>query len=231
MRHFAVVRHVARRSIVAGLITLIVLFSPTVLAFTDQSAHAQGTPTHLRQPLALGPQQLLDASIQYSGGDVLLYRNGQSKLVAKGDRARLNPLFAQFGSVSPDGRHLLYVAASGQDFRNVTFTVVDLATLNKTVVTRIPSGFWVHSPRWSPDSRQLIYVKANAGTFAPEIWIEDISSHHARAVATGGALTHRSLEGFIANAPGWSADGNSIVFYDSAFQPTVQWSVSIGSGT
>jgi hypothetical protein len=114
--------------------------------------------------------------------------------------------------------------------RNATITTVNLTTFTKRVIAKLGNTFWIHKPLWSPDSSQILYVNQNASTFAPEVWVMAANGAHRRLAVTGGALTHRSLEGFEKLAPQWSADGKSILFYDSAYKPTGGWLVSLATG-
>jgi hypothetical protein len=184
----------------------------------------------LTSPVAVGVQALPGATVQFVGNEVRLTLNGATRVVATDDPARLDPLFAQFAVVSPDAKTLVYLTASGEDFLNTSFTKVNLSTLAKSVIAKFPSNYWVHAPRWSSDSKHLAYVMQDPRTGVPQVWIMDAGGNHAHMVATGGALTAHSMEGFLANAPSWSADDKSIVFYDSAFQPTQQWVVSVAIG-
>jgi peptidase C39-like protein/WD40 repeat protein len=215
------------RVLVQGLTVFAAVLFATGSPFT--TLPSVQAATHVGADLALS--RTTDATITYAGSAVQLAMNGMMRTVATDEPRRMHPLFAQYASVSPDGTTLLYITADALDFSNTTFTLVNLRTLQKHIVASLGNQFWVHAPRWSPDSQRILYVRAHVTTLAPEIWMLDASTAKSRFVFAGGALTHRSLEGFEQNAPNWSADGRSIVFFDSAYKPTKEWSIAVVSGS
>lgn len=176
-------------------------------------------------------QDFRGALATFVGNQVrLTTTSGITVSVATDDATRMNPLFTQLASVSPDGNRLLYVTGDTEAMRNAVVTVVNLKSFVKQNIANLGDSFWIHAPLWSPDSSHILYVLQNTTTLAPEVWVMTATGADRRLAASGGALTHTSLEGFAALAPRWSTDGSSIVFDDSAYRPTTQWSVSLATG-
>lgn len=224
-----------RRRLLPGAIALVIivgaLASPLVAQAAPRSVSSVSPGVSAGTSLvAVGAQAFAGARVTFSANQVRLTINGTTRTVATDTPARLDPLFAQLATVSPDGSTLLYVTGDGESMQNATFTTVNLTTLHRQVIAQLGNTFWIHAPRWSPDSKSIAYGRENLATYAPELWVMDATGAHQRLVATGGSLTHRSFEGREANAPSWSADGKSLVFYDSAYKPQTQWSVSVATG-
>lgn len=197
---------------------------PLLVQAAPHDAHSSG----LSDPLP--PTSTQGTRVTFVGTQVRLSMNGVTRTVATDTAARLNPLFAQLASVSPNGATLLYVTGIGEDMRDTIFTTVNLRTLRKQVIAKLGNTFWIHAPRWSPDSTQILYARENLTTFAPQLWVLNANGTNQRLVMTGGALTHYSFEGRMNKAPSWSADGKSITFFDSAYTPKTQWTVSLATG-
>lgn len=189
---------------------------------------ALAAPITLAAPVA-APKGYQGTTVRYVGNQVQLALNGTTTTVATDNPKRLDPMFAQLASVSPDGWTLLYVTADSEDMSNTALTTVNLKTQHTQVIASFGHSFWVYAPRWAPDGSRILYTQQST-TFNPQLWVMNATGAKAHMVTTGGPLTHTSYEGRVDRKPQWSADGKSIIFYESAYKPTKQWTVNVATG-
>lgn len=124
---------------------------------------------------------------------------------------------------SPDGRSIAYVAQNKEtawDRGSHSVVIQDLASGNtRQLQIAGLSHLAVVSPRWSPDSRQLL-VRGSDITNREGLFVVDVAT---------GALRVAVLLGPV-NRFDWSADGDSIV-YGRKFQQIVSREIATGRET
>ena len=127
----------------------------------------------LRVPTAVAPdrfdvKQLRWVNVSPSGDTVIFSALGYlyARALPNGTPRRLttqNDHFEFFPSFSSDGKFIVYVAWS--DTTQGTVRKLDLKTGNETTITA-QSGKYL-TPRFSPDGRAVVYVKAKGGYLTP----------------------------------------------------------------
>lgn len=93
-----------------------------------------------------------------------------------GEMRELSPDLARFGSPrwAPDGRSLS-VAGTDHDNRAGVFRV-DAQTGAVSPIVRLDSGFEVHSQRWTPDGRRLLYTAGARPWKAAAVFVHDFET-------------------------------------------------------
>ena len=112
---------------------------------------------------------------------------------------------------SPDGTALLYTAASG---------LVQLSLQNSATrsLTEAPPSSQDWGPAFSPDGRQLLFVRSGDTDFSDQLLV---------IPANGGEPTQIASEhARILGPPQWSADGQSIIFASGRGSHPGLWRVS-----
>ncbi|QEI06575.1 S9 family peptidase [Pigmentiphaga aceris] len=108
--------------------------------------------------------------------------------------------------------------------REMRLFMIDAASGEATPLTDGP--FDVKAARWSPDGKQLVYVRTREGDMShrTDVWVMDTDGHHARQLTTDHAQVLYPL---------WSPDGRWIVFAgtieegDAKVRP---WLIEVASG-
>ena len=97
---------------------------------------------------------------------------------------------------SPDGRKIAYVSF---EKRHAAIYISDLATGNRTLITRFPgiNG----APAFSPDGNKLALVLSKGGS--PKIFIMDLRTRQLMQITQGWAID---------TEPDWAPDGKSLIF-------------------
>jgi len=103
-------------------------------------------------------------------------------------------------SFSPDGHWLAYVT-----FDNILWRSRVDGT-QKLKLTSTSSEFFVNSPQWSPDGKQIAF---SGGDPSQAFRLYVIS-------ADGGTSRPLPVAEFSVQSPTWMPDGNSVVFYDAS---------------
>lgn len=151
-------------------------FAAVVMAANAGSiVHASPAP----KPMP-AQRSYVGALATFVGNQVRLTSDGVTVTVATDSAKRLNPMFAQLASVSPDGTTLLYVTGDGESMRNATMTTVNLTTGKQRVIAQLGNTIWIHQPKWSPDSKQILYENQNPITLAPDIWALSVTGANRR---------------------------------------------------
>jgi dipeptidyl aminopeptidase/acylaminoacyl peptidase len=112
--------------------------------------------------------------------------------------------------VSPDGSRVAYVRVSVNDKKdgyNTSIWIVATATSETRQLTNGPRD---NTPRWSPDGKYLVFVRAPEASGRPEP-----PQLHMLSMAGGEPFKFTSLPRG-ASGPQWSPDGKIIAFYNSA---------------
>jgi len=100
--------------------------------------------------------------------------------------------------------------------------------LDRSTITRLTSGSdWDHAPQWSPDRRQIAFVRQtpNSGAWTSSLWLMNADGSYAHGF-TGGGMGPYGGMGFS-----WSPDGTRFaLFVGTSFSilnldgsPVVTW--------
>ena len=121
--------------------------------------------------------------------------------------------FDDQGVLSPDGKRLAFV--STRSGGTAAIWLMDLASKTSTLLTKHPSGHF--RPSWSPSGEWIAFTSdrdAQPGDY-PGQW-EHLQSTGIYIVRPNGKDLRRLTrkDGF-AGSPTWSADGKSILFYET----------------
>jgi len=98
---------------------------------------------------------------------------------------------------SPDGRSIAFSTQAG-------ICLVSLQNTHLHLLTNAPAQSEDWGPAFSPDGRQLLFVRRKGAAQPEEIWVASMSS---------GKVTRLLTEpGKIVSTPQWSFDGKSLIF-------------------
>ena len=113
----------------------------------------------------------------------------------------LGGISAEFASFSPDGKSVAYVL-----FPDGTLWKADQDGSNRVQLVAAPNH--IYNPRWSPDSKQILFAAANA----------DPAHDSIHLVSADGGKPQRLLPGDdeAVSDPVWSPDGEKVLFAQGA---------------
>lgn len=132
-----------------------------------------------------------------------------------------SPRGAEWPSLSPDGRQLLWIA-NMRERQPVVVTDIDRGESRELTTARIVNA---ESPRWSPDGRQVVFASMTDSVGAGgrnDIFVMDADGSNLRN------LTRHPGEDFD---PKWSADGRSIVFVSLRSGTSLLYEVDLDNGS
>lgn len=125
--------------------------------------------------------------------------------------------------ISPDGRHLAFLANRDQEKKGAQIWLLPLAGGESYRLTEAENG--VSGFAWSPDSRRIAFTtrdvpsdkeereKKKKDKFDAIVVDRDLAWTHLWVIRLGGEDPSRLTEGhFNASDPRWSPDGESLVF-------------------
>ncbi len=130
---------------------------------------------------------------------------GERRIVVAEEYWKVPGMFEKYVRLSPDNWTLTYAKVVQSNTDRVRMNVVDIASGNRRVLVDLPWEMWVAEPVWSPDSRQVAYVRSTSPGRKPglELWVVNADGSGNRKL-----LTH----------PSFNAD----VFYGADRHP-LQW--------
>src|SRR5262249_17807900 len=104
--------------------------------------------------------------------------------------------------ISPDGRNVAYVVTTVDLAENKTSSAIWLAATDHTDVRLLTnSGKKDRHPRWSPDSKRILFTSNRSGD--NQLWVIDVSGGEARQLTTISTEADNAV---------WSSDGKLIAF-------------------
>ncbi|HMC64554.1 MAG TPA: S9 family peptidase, partial [Gemmataceae bacterium] len=111
--------------------------------------------------------------------------------------------------ISPDGKHVVYVVGEVDLAGNKITNSLWLAPTDKAEprqLTNPPSGKKDRHPRWSPDSKRILFESNRSGD--SQLWIIDVSGGEARQVTSLSTGANTGI---------WSPDGKHIAFVSAVW--------------
>lgn len=100
-------------------------------------------------------------------------RTGSQHLVVSEPTRQFPGMFEKYVRLSPDNRTVTYATAPTPLTDRMKMWLVNIDGSGKRLLLDIPWELWVAEPVWSPDSRQIAYVRAASPKQAPglELWV------------------------------------------------------------
>ena len=120
---------------------------------------------------------------------------------------------------SPDGKWLAMCNQPGESPPGA-LVLVSVETGKKQTLTKPPPNFDDSSPAFSPDGRQLIFVRTNNRTF-DELYLVSASGGEERRLTTGS----KRIRG-----ADWTADGREIIYCSSRVGKPSLWQLPVAGG-
>jgi serine/threonine protein kinase/Tol biopolymer transport system component len=162
---------------------------------------ASSVPIQLTNgPLIWGPPiPSKDGTKIFTDGEIL--RGELSRIDPKTGNPQpfLGGISAESATVSPDGKYVAYVA-----FPEGTLWKANRDGTSPMQLTR--PKHQVLNPRWSPDSKQILFFTVSA----------DHTEIHRISADDGSSQWLLSEDGAIRNDPNWSPDGKRVLFYQAS---------------
>lgn len=107
------------------------------------------------------------------------------------------------------GKYLLFDADeafnSGQSAYPSPFTSIYYSNLDGTGITKVTGadiGYYSYRPSWSPDGKQVVYIRGNQSDSDRSICIVDITGKNFKSVVTGDKVDY----------PSFSSDGTKLIY-------------------
>ncbi len=195
-------------------------YALAVASFAPLNAEVFVADADGRNPRPFMPDRALDynASFAPDGRSVVFTstRGGSADIYrARSDGTRLekltdSPAFDDQGVLSPDGRWLAFVSSrSGQ----ADIWTLELRSGELLNVTSSPGGDF--RPQWSPDGQWLAF-SSDRGSANPKFTFATLHSTELYVVRPDGTELRRLTQtAQFAGSPQWSADGESLFFYEA----------------
>lgn len=143
--------------------------------------------------------------------------------------------FENLAQVAPDEQHVAYVTADDLGMTNSTIWVAKPDDSERIAVATGGAGFWVTNPVWSPDSRQIAYLKVldameDEFSIFPEfeLWLVNADGTNNQRLTDSPLLNPSLGHGGEADII-WNDQGD-ILFYDNAAYPMAQYALHVASG-
>jgi Tol biopolymer transport system component/DNA-binding winged helix-turn-helix (wHTH) protein len=123
---------------------------------------------------------------------------------------------------SPDGKSIAFsVARPAYNSFNISLLTVE--TLETHELSEPPAGYQDWGPAFSPDGKQLAFVRANGTLNKGEVFLMPAAGGSARRLTVDNA--------HITSPPSWTRDGKSILFSSTRSGLPTVWRMSAAGGT
>lgn len=138
----------------------------TLLGFKSINAQGQQAPAVLdlasRKVSLLQPYSDQCGQVSFSAEGAVAYTMGDMLIVEQNGKSRQYELgcYSNIANISPDGRFVAYSNHDGQPI------LLDLMTQSKV---RLSANVELYNPRWSADSRKVLYEQSNMTLYAYDI--------------------------------------------------------------
>ena len=123
---------------------------------------------------------------------------------------------------SPDGKFIAFSAANLQPGSYSIFSLT-VETLETQRLTEPPPGYQDWDPVFSPDARQLAFIRTNGKLTAAEVYLMSSSGSSARR------LTFDDV--WIPSRPAWMPNGQSILFSSTRSGLPTLWRIPVSGGS
>jgi len=126
-------------------------------------------------------------------------------------------------SWSPDGRSLAFSEQTAES-QPARIVALSLETLGKETLTSPPEGIGGDfSPEFSPDGRQIAFVRRESSTWGiTDVWVQTVSDSEARPLTSD---RYRACAGLA-----WTQDGEELVFSTDPWGPGRVLQVGVTGG-
>ena len=134
----------------------------------------------------------------------------------------LPPLYEPLLSLSSDGSRLAYVTASDESMDDAHLEYLDVTNPNQaTELASIPQGFWNVRPAWSPDNKQLAFLRLNTQSAAQgqtvlELWVAEVGGQAHKVNIPNDLLRPDDFTANPALPLCWAADNKTVIFTNVA---------------
>jgi Tol biopolymer transport system component/DNA-binding winged helix-turn-helix (wHTH) protein len=121
-------------------------------------------------------------------------------------------------SWSPDGNYVAYVASPSGDRTRSSISFLSLADYSTHEITSPPPGYLDRSPMFSPDGKQLAFIRSTIAGVSNDIYVMPTSGGNPKRLT----FDRRPIMG----SPAWTADSREIVFSSDRGVAIGLWRVS-----
>ena len=134
----------------------------------------------------------------------------------------LPPLYEPLLALSSDASRLAYVTASDESMDDAHLEYLEVANPNQaTELASIPQGFWNVRPAWSPDNKQLAFLRLNTQSAAQgqtvlELWIAEVGGQAHKVNIPTDLLRPDDFTANPALPLCWAADNKTVIFTNVA---------------
>jgi Tol biopolymer transport system component/DNA-binding winged helix-turn-helix (wHTH) protein len=125
-------------------------------------------------------------------------------------------------SWSPDGNFIVFPGTTDDDPTHVSILSISIKDGSARPVTSPPPGYLDHEPAFSPDGRNLAFIRSTVAGVANDVYLMPAGGGEARRIT----FDNRPIMG----PPAWTADSREIVFSSNRGATTGLWRVSVSGG-
>ena len=134
----------------------------------------------------------------------------------------LPPFYEPLLALSSDASRLAYVTASDESMDDAHLEYLEVASPNQAIeLASIPQGFWNVRPAWSPDNKQLAFLRLNTQSAAQgqtvlELWIAEVGGQAHKVNIPTDLLRPDDFTANPALPLCWAADNKTVIFTNVA---------------
>jgi len=125
-------------------------------------------------------------------------------------------------SWSPDGKFIAFTAKDS-DRNTYSINLLSVQSLETQKVTEPTAEYQDWAPAFSPDGKQLAFIRTNGALTMGEIFIKPINGGEARRLTFDNTV--------IPSPPTWTRDGRSIVFSSPRISIPTLWRIPVSGGS